>query len=68
MTEDPESDGDTVDSDGFFTQAGYFVIPKKLEIAARYSMFDPDNDVSDDLRGNIRLVSTITSAAHRSKI
>ena len=68
MTEDPESDGDTVDSDGFFSQAGYFVIPKKLEVAARYSLLDPDNDVSDDFGREYALGVNYYFRAHRSKI
>lgn len=28
---------------GFYLQGGYFVIPKKLELAARYSWVNPDN-------------------------
>lgn len=67
-TEDPESDGNTVDSDGFYTQAGYFVIPKKLEVAARYSMFDPNNDVSDDLQKEYTAGVNYYFRAHRSKI
>lgn len=37
-SKDPESDdgGDTVNSHGFYTQAGYFVIPKKLEQVLNY--------------------------------
>src|SRR3990167_8408635 len=68
MTEDPESDGDTVDSDGFFTQAGYFVIPKKLEVAARYSLLDPNNYVSDDFGREYALGVNYYFRAHRSKI
>ena len=49
MTEDPETNGDSIDSDGFFSQVGYFVIPKKLELATRYSMLDPDNDSNNDI-------------------
>ncbi|MDO8141763.1 MAG: porin [Candidatus Brocadiales bacterium] len=67
-TENPESDGDTVDSDGFYTQAGYFVIPKKLEVAARYSMLDPNNDVSDDLQKEYTTGLNYYFRAHRSKI
>ncbi|MBI2470472.1 MAG: porin [Planctomycetes bacterium] len=67
-TENPESDGDTVDSDGFYTQAGYFVIPKKLEVAARYSMLDPNNDVSDDLQKEYTAGLNYYFRAHRSKI
>ncbi|HHT9123611.1 MAG TPA: porin [Candidatus Wunengus sp. YC63] len=67
-TEDPEGDGDTVDSDGFYTQAGYFVLPKKLEVAARYSMVDPNTDVSDDLQKEYTLGLNYYFRAHRSKI
>ena len=28
---------------GFFLQGGYFLVPKKFELAARYSWVDPDN-------------------------
>lgn len=67
-TEDPEGDGDTVDSGGFYTQAGYFVLPKKLEVAARYSMVDPNTDVSDDLQKEYTLGLNYYFRAHRSKI
>src|SRR3990172_10320921 len=48
-SEDPEDGGDTLNSDGFFTQAGYFILRDRVEVAERYSMLDPDNDVSNDL-------------------
>lgn len=34
-------------SEGYYAQAGYFVIPKTLEVAARYSFVDLDRDASD---------------------
>jgi hypothetical protein len=35
---------------GFFTQAGYFIIPKRLELAGRFSLVDFDDNVFfDDL-------------------
>lgn len=67
-TEDPESDGDSIDSNGFFTQAGYFVLPKKLEIAARYSMLDPNNDVANDIQKEYTTGINYYFRAHRSKI
>ena len=67
-TEDPESDGDTVNSDGFYTQAGYFVLPKKLEVAARYSMVDPDTDVTNDLQREYTIGVNYYFRAHRSEI
>jgi phosphate-selective porin OprO/OprP len=39
----------TVRAHGFYAQAGYFVIPKHLELAGRYSFIDPNRDVSNDL-------------------
>jgi phosphate-selective porin OprO/OprP len=38
------------DSDGYIAQIGYFVIPQKLEIAARLSALDPNSDRDDDER------------------
>lgn len=35
-------------AEGFYAQAGYFVIPDTLEIAARYSYLDPNRDVTND--------------------
>ncbi|NUO09573.1 MAG: porin [Candidatus Brocadia sp.] len=67
-TEDPEDGGDPIDSDGFFTQAGYFVIPKKLEVAVRYSMLDPNKDVSNDLQEEYTGGINYYFRAHRSKI
>lgn len=38
----------TLRAHGFYTQAGYFVIPKRLEVAARYSYVDPDRDKANN--------------------
>ncbi|MBW4055502.1 MAG: porin [Proteobacteria bacterium] len=35
-------------AEGFYGQAGYFVIPKKVELAYRYSYFDPNHIASND--------------------
>ncbi|MFN3532688.1 MAG: porin [Candidatus Brocadia sp.] len=67
-SDDPESGGDSVESDGFFTQAGYFVIPKRLEVAARYSMLEPDKDVSDDIGREYTGGINYYFRGHRSKI
>lgn len=68
MTQDPESDVDSVDSDGFFTQLGYFVIPKRLELDVRYSLLDPNNDVSNDFGREYAAGVNYYFRAHRSKI
>src|SRR3990167_10695373 len=67
-TEDPESDGDTINSDGFYTQLGYFVLPKKLEVAARYSQLAPNSDVSNDFQEEYTIGVNYYFRAHRSKI
>ena len=38
------------DDEGFNLQAGYFVIPQKLEVALRLSELDPNSDVDDNER------------------
>lgn len=39
------------DAQGFYLQGGYFVIPQKFELAARYSWVDPNNP-NDDSNNN----------------
>jgi len=38
---------------GYFIQAGYCVLPKKLEVAGRWSYMDPDRDTANDLRTEV---------------
>lgn len=47
---DGKSSGKTQRGHGFYAQTGYFVIPKHLELAARYSYVDRDRDVANDNR------------------
>jgi phosphate-selective porin OprO/OprP len=42
--------GGTVHSRGYYGQAGYFLLPKKLEVAARYSSVDANREKSQDLQ------------------
>lgn len=42
--------GRTVHARGFYGHAGYFLLPKRLEVAARYSSVDPNRDKSQDQR------------------
>jgi phosphate-selective porin OprO/OprP len=44
-----QSNGHLLRAQGFYAQAGYTVIPKKLEVAFRYSYLDPDRTVTKDL-------------------
>jgi hypothetical protein len=34
---------------GWYVQTGYFVLPRRLELAARYAYWDPDSNAADDL-------------------
>lgn len=45
----PET-GAEFDNSGFTAQVGYFIVPQKLEVAARYSELDPNDDVDDNER------------------
>jgi phosphate-selective porin OprO/OprP len=46
---DGQTSHNTLRAEGFYAQAGYFVVPKYVEVAARYSWLDPDRDASKDL-------------------
>ncbi len=47
---DGQDSDNTLRAHGFYGQAGYFIIPKHLEVAARYSYVDPNRDKSQDLQ------------------
>ena len=40
--------GRTVNARAYYGQAGYFLLPKRLEVAARYSNVDPNRDNAED--------------------
>ena len=44
------STGDLKRAHGFYTQAGYMIIPKKLGVAFRYSYLDPNRDNANDTK------------------
>jgi phosphate-selective porin OprO/OprP len=48
---DKGTDG-IIKRDGWYAQAGYFVIPKKLQLAAKYDTYDPD-EVTANVRTTI---------------
>ena len=39
--------GPDIDSRGFHAQAGYMLVPRKMELAALYAWIDPDADIDD---------------------
>ena len=40
---DPDDGSDKVQPSGFYVQGGYYLMPKQLELAARYGLVDCDN-------------------------
>jgi len=53
---------------GFFAQTGYCVIPKKLEIAARYSYLDPNRDARNDLLTEVAGAVSYYFSKHNLKL
>jgi polyhydroxyalkanoate synthesis regulator phasin len=55
---------------GFFVQGGYFLIPKHLEVAARYSFVNPDNPIKieDDKKKEITAGISYYFAGHPLQI
>lgn len=45
-----------VDSTGAIAQVGVFLVPRKLEVAARWSELDPNTDVDDNVQTESRIV------------
>lgn len=54
---------------GYYLQGGYFVVPKIIEVAARYESFDPDKKKSDDRRSEFGVgFNYFINNGHRHKI
>lgn len=55
-------------SKGFYTQAGYFVIPKTVEVAARYGWMDYNQDMTGSLKSEVQGAVSWYIAGHNLKI
>lgn len=65
----PENNGISDETgDGYYIQAGYFVVPKIVEIAARYESFDPNKDKDNDNRNEYGGGINYFFKGHRNKI
>ena len=60
--------GRRVDSRGFYGQAGYFLLPKRLEVAARYSSVDPNLDEARDLQVEVTGAASYYFEGHSLKL
>lgn len=55
-------------ANGFFVQSGYFPIPKRLELAARYAQVDPNVNVSNDLQREFAFGTNWHFSKHHHKL
>jgi len=54
---------------GFFVQGGYFIMPKKLELAGRYSLVDFDDERDEDAVREVALgVNWFINGTHDNKL
>jgi len=60
--------GRTVHSRGYYGQAGYFLLPKKLEVAARYSSVDPNREKIQDLQVEVTGAVSYYFEGHNLKL
>lgn len=52
---------------GLYAQAGFFLVPKRLEAAVRYSWVDPNRGRGDDRRTQYQVAANLFGAGHRLK-
>lgn len=45
-------------SQGWYAQSGYFLLPRKLELAGRYAYWDPDTNAAGDLVKEVNVALT----------
>ncbi|MBI5419944.1 MAG: porin [Deltaproteobacteria bacterium] len=57
--------GKTLKARGFYAQAGYFVLPRRVEVAARYSYVDPNRDRTQDLQAETQGAVSCYFHGHR---
>ena len=55
-------------AEGYYVQGGYFVMPKTVEVAARYEYFEPNKDKTEDLRKEYGIGVNYFINGHRNKI
>ena len=53
---------------GFYAQTGYFIIPKHLEAAVRYSYVDPNRDKANDLQSDVQGAISYYFSKHNLKL
>ena len=59
---------DKLRAQGYYAQVGYFIIPKHLETAFRYSYVDPNRDIANDLQTEVQGAISYYFCKHNLKI
>lgn len=54
-------------ANGWYAQAGYFLVPEKLQLAARVDHFDPNEQVAEDRETDFTLGLNYLIAKHNAK-
>ncbi|MBI5575603.1 MAG: porin [Deltaproteobacteria bacterium] len=63
-----KTSGKTLRARGMYAQAGYFLIPKRLEAAARYSYVDPNRSRSNDIQAETQGAVSYYFFGHNLKL
>lgn len=63
-----QNSGRSDHSRGYYAQAGYFLLPKHLEVAARYSSVDPNRDKPRDLQVEVTGCVSYYFEGHNLKV
>ncbi len=58
----------TVVSKGFYTQAGYMIIPKTVELALRYAWMDYNQSARDSLKSEVQCAASWYVNGHNLKV
>jgi phosphate-selective porin len=66
--QDNPVEGPAIDSNGFHAQAGYMLMPRRLEVGVLYARITPDSDVDDAELTEIRGVVGYYWQAHNLKL
>jgi phosphate-selective porin OprO/OprP len=60
--------GNTLNARGMYAQAGYFILPGHMEVAARYSYVDPNRNKANDLQAEAQGVVSYYFYGHNLKV
>ncbi|MBI4745749.1 MAG: hypothetical protein HY786_04215 [Deltaproteobacteria bacterium] len=66
---DPQKQGLADETaEGYYVQGGYFVMPRTVEVAARYEYLEPNKDKAEDLRKEYGIGVSYFVNGHKNKL